>query len=544
MEIGEWQIARPLGNGGMSHTYLAYHASYGWCVLKIRAESAPLERFQQEAETCVRLSHECIVRVVATGEDVWVDCVAQWIAFEYVEGKTLDALVHERSLTAREILFIAEAVCDAMAYAHRCGIVHRDLKPENIILPFDDEGRVAGLKIIDFGIAKDFGRNLTVTRVGPCGTPSYMAPEQWTDPKSAGPTADVWAIALVIYFMMTRRDAFEIVTLSPSEALPVLARGLPCASEVSAQVFGVLRTATIFEADFRYPSVGRFWEAFWSAWARDEAEFAQHHEALSEAVTQLVSRPPPVEDADVPTQVSAVHMGDPLRDVQVPETLLRDVFVDPTAYAEPPVVAALTVMADVHSAVQSPGHVPSPFYPRYAQQAVSSKVRREWILLWVVAVTVIIMIASPIIAFLVLRQNNIDPPPLIRQDAGAVLPRAVPTVADVPRTDVPRVAPVPPARPTPPIVRRPAGPRTPSRSPAPSVRPESCEDERSRLGLPYDGEGHVRLPAAHDWWSRDSAYRDTVCRFMLRCMNGNAGSTNAYIRRCASPPPVRAGPQY
>src|SRR5258708_11949631 len=130
---------------------------------------------------------------------------------EFVDGVNLRQLLHAGRISAREALAIVPQVCDALQFAHDQGIVHRDIKPENILL--DRQGRV---KVADFGLAKLVGaanesvtggvttESSDLTEVGKVmGTPRYMAPEQVDHPGEVDHRADIYALGVVFYQMLT-----------------------------------------------------------------------------------------------------------------------------------------------------------------------------------------------------------------------------------------------------------------------------------------------------------------------------------------------------
>jgi serine/threonine protein kinase len=141
-----------------------------------------------------------------------------YFLMEYVDGVTLRQLMAGQRVSAREALAIVPQICDALQYAHDAGIVHRDIKPENILL--DRRGRV---KVADFGLAKIVGTEssfgvppsdrtdrlkpelqTTLTDAGRVmGTPHYMSPEQITAPGEVDHRADIYALGVVFYQMLT-----------------------------------------------------------------------------------------------------------------------------------------------------------------------------------------------------------------------------------------------------------------------------------------------------------------------------------------------------
>lgn len=192
-----------IGKGGMGAVYKARQPALDRLVaLKIlppQVASGPAftERFNREARALARLSHPNIVAVHEFGQ---VNGLPFFI-MEFVDGLNLRQLERTRKLSAREALQIVPQICEALQFAHDEGIVHRDIKPDNILI--DKRGRV---KIADFGIAKLLGggpdTDLTATQ-GILGTPNYMAPEQVEKPESVDHRADIFALGVVFYEMLT-----------------------------------------------------------------------------------------------------------------------------------------------------------------------------------------------------------------------------------------------------------------------------------------------------------------------------------------------------
>jgi hypothetical protein len=157
-------------------------------------------RFRNEAIAAAKLTHPGIVATYDTGDD---DGTA-YIVMELVEGKTLRRLIDDRgTLTVGDAVDISSQVADALEHAHRQGLVHRDIKPANVLVQPD--GRV---KVTDFGIAKAAGSD-DLTRTGHVvGTARYLAPEQ-VDGQSVDGRADVYALGLILYEMLTGKPPFR-----------------------------------------------------------------------------------------------------------------------------------------------------------------------------------------------------------------------------------------------------------------------------------------------------------------------------------------------
>ena len=197
------EILAFIGKGGMGAVYKARQPALDrFVALKIlprQVASGPgfAERFTREARALARLSHPNIVAVHEFGQVNGLP----FFLMEFVDGPNLRQLEQAGRLSPREALQIVPQICEALQFAHDEGIVHRDIKPENILL--DKKGRV---KIADFGIAKIMGSegqtDLTETK-GAIGTPHYMAPEQVEKPQKMNHQADIFALGVVFYEMLT-----------------------------------------------------------------------------------------------------------------------------------------------------------------------------------------------------------------------------------------------------------------------------------------------------------------------------------------------------
>jgi len=165
-------------------------------------------RFAREAELLAKLSHPHIVTIHDFGESGEL----YYLMMEYVDGVSLRDLLRDGKLEPQQALAIVPQICDALQFAHDRGIVHRDIKPENILL-----NKAGQVKIADFGVAKIIANELTEipgsaapssemagTEAGKViGTPQYMAPEQLSHPLDVDNRADIYALGVVFYQMLT-----------------------------------------------------------------------------------------------------------------------------------------------------------------------------------------------------------------------------------------------------------------------------------------------------------------------------------------------------
>jgi Tol biopolymer transport system component len=218
---GRYAPERELGAGGMATVYLAHDVRHDRQVaLKVlRPELAAVigaERFLAEIKTTANLQHPHILPLFDSGA---VEGTVFYV-MPFVEGESLrERLTRERQLPVTEAVRIATEVAAALDYAHRHGVIHRDIKPENILL-HDGSALVA-----DFGIAlalsrTDGGTRLTETGLS-LGTPFYMSPEQAMGERTVDARTDVYALACVLYEMLTGDPPF-----SASSAQAVVAKVL------------------------------------------------------------------------------------------------------------------------------------------------------------------------------------------------------------------------------------------------------------------------------------------------------------------------------
>jgi tRNA A-37 threonylcarbamoyl transferase component Bud32 len=199
------EILEVAGQGGMGTIYKARQPQLDRVVaLKILSpelgrDPAFAERFAREAQALAKLNHSNVVGVFDFGQAGGF----YYFLMEYVDGVTLRTLMDQKAINAEEAQRIVIEICHALQYAHDEGIVHRDIKPSNIIL--DKKGRV---KIADFGLAqlivkhgKDSSSGRQTTMV--MGTPVYMAPEQVERPWKVDRRADIYALGVALYEMLT-----------------------------------------------------------------------------------------------------------------------------------------------------------------------------------------------------------------------------------------------------------------------------------------------------------------------------------------------------
>jgi serine/threonine-protein kinase len=210
---GRYRLESRLGFGGMSTVHLALDLRLERQVaVKLLAEHladdpAFVSRFQREAQAAARLVHPNIVQVFDSGRD---DRSGQYfIVMEYIEGSSgAEILRDEGWVEVDEAMSIIEQACEGLHYAHRHGVVHRDVKPGNLL-----RAREGEVKLADFGIAKATEQS-SITQVGSVlGTAAYLAPEQARG-EEAGPSADLYALGVVTYQLISGRLPYEASSLT------------------------------------------------------------------------------------------------------------------------------------------------------------------------------------------------------------------------------------------------------------------------------------------------------------------------------------------
>lgn len=228
-ELPGYEVVELLGRGGMGAVYKAVQINLDRLVaikilpaaLEEDDEMGFVERFRQEARSMAKLSHPSIVAVHDFGQ---TPSGLLYFAMEFVEGMDIQqyAKLSGGRLEPEHALAICAHVLDALAYAHSKGIVHRDIKPANVLI--DTEGRV---RVADFGLAKrvggegDAGSGFRTMTGYAMGTPIFMAPESLEEGANVDHRADLYAVGVMLYQLLTGKLPQGIFRL-PSEENPAI----------------------------------------------------------------------------------------------------------------------------------------------------------------------------------------------------------------------------------------------------------------------------------------------------------------------------------
>lgn len=259
--VGDYEILRPLGQGGSSDVYLGRQCvddaerQVAIKVLRTTATDGSLAaRLARERRILARLTHPNVAAIHdlgATAEG------RPYLVMELVEGPTLDGWLEETRPPLETRLSVFEAIADAVAYAHRHLIIHRDLKPGNILV--DGEGRP---KLLDFGIAKildESGPDHEITSVNslPLSLP-FASPELLTG-EPAGVTSDVYQLGALLYLLLTGRRPFD--DQSPFGLWRAVIEGRfrrpGSVAPVPSELESIVLKAMEITPERRYSSVGR-----------------------------------------------------------------------------------------------------------------------------------------------------------------------------------------------------------------------------------------------------------------------------------------------
>ncbi|MCA9607127.1 MAG: serine/threonine protein kinase [Myxococcales bacterium] len=222
---GVYRVQRRLGQGGMGTVYVVEHTDLkkrfaAKVVSSKKLSESAIKRLLNEARVTSGIDHENIVEVVNLGrqEDGTV-----FVIMELLEGEDLRSRLDRRFdedpdapwLPHDEVVAYVPQILDGLAAAHDAGVIHRDLKPDNVFLVQKDDGPVT-VKLLDFGIARNLEAegDHRLTRTGQIiGTPLYMAPEQARNMSDADGRADLYAVGVILYEMVTGAPPFEADTL-------------------------------------------------------------------------------------------------------------------------------------------------------------------------------------------------------------------------------------------------------------------------------------------------------------------------------------------
>ena len=208
---GTLRLDRKIAVGGMGSIWSAEHLVLGTEVA-VKFMSGPWaavpcarSRFLREARMTANIDSPHVVKVLDCRHD---EADEPYLVLELLRGENLEQRVRRHgALCVFEVVEIVAQTCEALAATHEAGIVHRDVKPENVFLI---AGSTMFVKLLDYGVAKPMRSDdcIEADRL-PAGTPQYMSPEHLFEPEMTDARSDLFSLAAVAYFALTRRTPFD-----------------------------------------------------------------------------------------------------------------------------------------------------------------------------------------------------------------------------------------------------------------------------------------------------------------------------------------------
>ena len=334
----DYRVISLLSQGGMGAVYLVEQQSTGAkralkiMLPQIVSNARHRRRFAQEARIGARIESDHVVQVIGAGVDAASG--TPWLAMELLRGEDLGSLVAERGpLPADEVGAILQQLCHALGAAHRVGIVHRDLKPENVFLSAARRANARSeVKILDFGIAKLIAEAFT-SGTSNLGSPMWMSPEQTNQGDPVGPPADIWALGLLTFYLLTGVFFWHAAnTDAPLGALlrEVVLKDIPPASRRACEYGVEERLPPRFDEWFarcvnrdpgaRFEDASLAYAVFWAILREPVAPVSPLEDDstavdFSDQTTTLSSIPPAApQDPDEPEEIT---IDDPPREAVV-----------------------------------------------------------------------------------------------------------------------------------------------------------------------------------------------------------------------------------
>ncbi|NIM94316.1 MAG: protein kinase [Anaerolineales bacterium] len=299
--LGHYRLVEEIGRGGMATVCRAVdirtNTEVAIKVLSptISGDNRFVQRFKRESSLLAGLKHPNIIPVIGYGESKGM----VFMVMPYVKGESLQGRIEDGKFNKKERERWIHQIADALVFAHSQGIIHRDVKPSNVMI--DKSGNA---HLMDFGLAREVEGSNTLTGSMLLGTPAYMAPEQGRG-DLVDERSDQYSLGIIIYQMLTGQLPFEAdspmgtVLKHIQEPVPRPSRFVP---KMSQALERVILKCLAKDPEYRYPTVGAFYEAYKAA--RDGATIAD-----LDLETVVVPLEPILREAQGPYRAQADAVG-------------------------------------------------------------------------------------------------------------------------------------------------------------------------------------------------------------------------------------------
>src|SRR6185295_12048194 len=213
--IGHYKLLEGIGEGGMGTVWMAQQTAPVRRLVAVKLIKAGMDsrqviaRFEAERQALALMDHPHIARVFDGGASAGG---RPYFVMELVKGVPITEFCDQNHLTPRQRLELFVSICHAVQHAHQKGIIHRDLKPSNVLVTVHDTTPV--VKVIDFGVAKAMGQELTdktlfTNFAQMIGTPLYMSPEQaGQSGLDIDTRSDIYSLGVLLYELLTGTTPF------------------------------------------------------------------------------------------------------------------------------------------------------------------------------------------------------------------------------------------------------------------------------------------------------------------------------------------------
>ncbi len=249
-ELGQYQLTKKIGEGGMGAVYLATHRlmrrEVAVKLITGQADQEAIARFEREVQLCCTLTHPNTIQIYDYGR---TDDGTFYYAMELLRGIDLEDVVGTYGpLPAARVIHLLVQACGSLAEAHARNLIHRDIKPANLFL-CERGGEVDVVKVLDFGLVKSTESSARLSRGDTItGTPQYLAPEIARQAKDVDGRSDLYSLACVGYFLLTGHCVFDHESvmrvvmdhLNTPPPLPSARTALPIPADLEAVIMRCL----------------------------------------------------------------------------------------------------------------------------------------------------------------------------------------------------------------------------------------------------------------------------------------------------------------